>query len=301
MPIKNDHKAYILLSLTMLFWAGNVTIARGTHEQIPPIFLSWIRWTLAALVILPLARPHLIKDAKLLRENFWLMMFLGTVGVAAFNSLQYTALNFTTSINVLVLQSGTPLFIAMAAYVIFSDRISWRQTIGIAISTIGVLIILCQGNMSKLLELEFAIGDLIMLVAVACWSIYTVVLRKRPDIHPLSFAATTFVIGSVMNLPIMLTEYAAGNVATASIETYLTIAYVSIFPSVLAYLFFNKAVEYIGATRTGSFGHLVPVIGAILAMIFLDEIPQAFHLIGFALILSGIWLSVVIKTPRQET
>lgn len=283
--------AYLLLSFTALFWSGNFVLGRGVHEHVPPIALAWTRWTFAALIILPFAVPHLRRDWPVIRANLPILVFFGTVGVGAFNTLSYTGLNYTTALNALVLQSSGPVLIALASMIIFGDRISPRQALGIVISLTGVLFMITRGDLSTLMELEFNRGDLFLITALALWGLYTSFLRKRPRVHWLSFTATTFIIGALANLPFFLWEHFFVRQLQFDAQTAGAIAYVSIFPSILAYICFNRGVELIGAPRAGVCMHLVPLFGAILAITLLGEEPKGYHFIGIAFILTGVTLA----------
>ncbi len=283
--------AYLLLSLTALFWAGNIVLGRGVHETIPPIALAWTRWCFASLVILPFAYSQLKRDWPAIRANLPILVFLGVLGVGAFNTLSYTGLNYTTALNALVLQSSGPILIVLASLAIFDERISLRQAIGIAISLTGVLFMVARGDFSVLAGLELNRGDLLLIAAIVLWGFDTAVLRKRPAIHWLSFAAVTFIIGAAVNTPFFVWEHVSVRQLHFNAQTLGAIAYVSIFPSVLAYICFNRGVELIGANRAGVCLHLVPLFGAILAIALLGEAPRIYHLIGFALILTGVILA----------
>lgn len=265
------------------------------HEQIPPVALSWARWTLASLIIVPLAYNNLKHDWPVIRTNLPILCFLGAIGVGFFNLLHYVALNYTTALNVVVLQSSTPFVITIVSFLIFRETITARQGVGIVISMIGVLYILTRGDLSALASLSFGTGDLIFMTAVILWAVYTTLLRKKPQMSALSFAAVTFVIGAISNIPLVLVEHIYDRQLTADLPTALSIAYVAIFPSVISYVFYNKGVEYIGSARAGAFIYLVPFMGAILALIFLSEHPKIYHAVGFTLILLGIWLTVRTK------
>ncbi|GAB4234936.1 MAG: DMT family transporter [Methyloligellaceae bacterium] len=283
--------AYLLLSLTALFWAGNFVIGRGVHEHVPPIALATARWILASLIILPFALPHLRRDWPVIRANIPILLFLGTVGVGAFNTLSYSGLNYTTALNALVLQSSGPILIVLASFAIFGDRISLRQAAGIAISLSGVLWMVARGDLAMLQGFRLNAGDALIILALALWGLYTAFLRKRPAIHWLSFCAATFLIGAGANLPFFAWEHFSGRQLSGDLQTIAAIAYVSIFPSVLAYICYNRAVELIGAARAGVCLHLVPLFGSVMAILFLGEEPRLYHLLGIALILTGVALA----------
>lgn len=284
--------AYLLLTLTALFWAGNFVVGRGVHEHVPPVALAWARWCLATLVIAPFAWPHLKRDWPVIRTRMPILLFLGIVGVGAFNTLSYTGLNHTTALNALVMQSSGPIVIMLASFFLFGDRISPRQMIGVTISLGGILFMVSRGNLSALAELELNPGDLWILTALSLWGLYTTCLRKRPQIHALSFAAVTFFIGAAVNTPIFIWEHLSVRQLQLDAQTLAAIGYVSIFPSVLAYIFFNRGVELIGANRAGVCMHLVPLFGAVLAIALLGEEAESHHLAGIFLIFSGVALAV---------
>lgn len=283
--------AYLLLSLTALFWAGNLVLGRGIHEHVPPIALAWTRWCLATLIILPFAIPHLKRDWPVIRANLPMLIFFGVVGVGAFNTLSYTGLNYTTALNALVLQSSGPVLIALVSFLVFGDRISLRQALGITTSLTGVLVMVARGDPNVLAGFEFNRGDLWIVTALILWGLYTAYLRKRPAIHWLSFIGVTFVIAIVINTPFFVWEHLASRQLQLNTQTLAAIAYVSFFPSVLAYICFNRGVELIGANRAGACLHLVPLFGAILAIVLLGEEPKTYHFIGIVLILAGVTLA----------
>lgn len=283
--------AYLLMALTALFWAGNFVLGRGVHEHVPPIALAWTRWTLATLIVLPFALPQIRREWPDIRRNLPILAFFGTVGVGAFNTLSYTGLNYTTALNALVLQSSGPILIVLACFLIFGDRISLRQAIGIMLSLCGVLVMVARGDMAVLKGLELNRGDLFLIAALVLWGLYTAFLRKRPRIHWLSFVGVTFFIGALVNVPFFIWEHLSVRQLQLDLETAAAIAYVSIFPSVLAYIFFNRGVELIGANRAGVCLHLVPLFGAVLAILLLGEEPQTYHFLGIALIIAGVTLA----------
>jgi len=283
--------AYLLLALTALFWAGNFVVGRGVHGHVPPIALAWSRWSVATLIILPFAVSHLKRDWPLIRASLPILFFFGTIGVGAFNSLSYTGLNYTTALNALILQSSGPVLIVLASVAFFGDRVSLRQGVGIAISITGVLFMVARGELAVLKDFVLNWGDFLIVAALALWGLYTAFLRKRPEIHWLSFVAVTFLIGALVNTPFYVWEHISGRQLHFDTETMASIAYVAVFPSVLAYICYNRGVELIGANRAGVCLYLVPLFGAVMAIALLGEEPHAYHLIGITLILSGVVLS----------
>ncbi len=283
--------AYLLLSLTALFWAGNYVVGRGVHGHVPPVALAWARWVLATLIVLPFAWPHLKRDWPAIRANWPVLVFLGVSGAGLFNTLAYLGLNYTTALNGLVLQSSAPVLIVLATFLMFGDRIRAPQGFGIALSLAGVLGMVARGDIGVLASFQLNKGDILLLMAMVTWAVYTAFLRKRPDIHWLSFTAVTFATAAALNTPLVMAEHLSGWQLQPDFETALAIAYVSVFPSVLAYICYNRGVELIGANRSGVFMHLVPFFGAALAIGLLGEEPRAYHAVGIALILAGVTLA----------
>ena len=281
--------AYLLLALTMLFWAGNSVVARGIHETVPPLALAWMRWTLAAMLIMPLAWPYLRRVWPIIVANWRIMLVLGATGIAGFISLYYYGVSKTSAINALVINSAVPIFIPIATFLMYRERIGWLSVLGIVLSLIGVFIVLAKGDPGVLASLDINAGDLWVLAAMLVWSLYTALLRKQPPIHWLSFAAVTFTVAAVVLLPIFIAEHLLFRQVTWSWQGVLAIAYVATLPSLVAQIFYIRGVELIGGNRAGVFMHLIPLFGAVLAIAFLGETLHLFHLAGFAFILSGVW------------
>lgn len=279
---------YVLLTFTAMFWAGNSIVARGAREAVPPLALSFWRWSLALLILLPFAWPHLRRDADVLRRSWKTVLMLGVLGIGSFNTLLYTGLQTTSAVNGLLLQSLQPGLILLLGALLFAEPTRPLQVLGIVLSIAGALIIISQGDPATLLGLKFNPGDLIIGVAVMIWSLYSVLLRKRPKVHPLSFLAATIAVGVTAILPFYLAEIAGGRLIQTRPESWLAIAYVSLFPSLIAYLCFNRGVELLGSATAGLYLNIMPVMGAVLAAMFLGESIRWFHFAGVALIGAGI-------------
>ena len=283
-------RAYMLLTFTALFWAGNAIVARAARELVPPVALAFWRWAIALVIILPFAWRHLRRDAPVIRANWKMLLVLGALGIGAFNTLLYTGLQETTALNAMLLQSGQPALILFLGAIFMGDSTAPRQIVGAAIALAGVLWIIARGNIDVLGTLSFNEGDLVIGLAVCLWAIYAVMLRHRPAIHPLSLFTVTLVVGIVGIAPVYALELSSDRYVVLQKESLLAIGYVSIFPSVLAYLFFNRGVELIGSAGTGMYMNIMPIMGAGLAIVFLGEHLRGFHAIGMALIVGGILL-----------
>ena len=281
--------AYALMTLTALFWAGNFVIGRGATEGIvPPLTLAWARWTGASLFLLPFVWQHLRTDWPRMRPHLPLIFALGAMGPGLFNTMQYVSLQSMTAVSGAVISSAGPILIALACWLILGERLRLIQSAGIVLSLAGVLYVVARGDITRLPPLGQSTGEIIMLLALLLWGIYTALLRYRPAIHNLSFAAATFVVASLVNAPLMVWELASGATLQLSAAAFFAVVYVAIFPGLLSYVFFNQAVDSIGGARASACFHLTPLFTAVLAAIFLSEPWHLYHAGGLALILGGI-------------
>jgi drug/metabolite transporter (DMT)-like permease len=285
------HAAWPILVLANLLWAGNIVLARGVAELVPPVALAYWRWTGAFFVSLPFAWPHLRRDAPVLVRHWRMMLLLSATGIATYNTMSYIALDQTSALNVLLLQSAQPLIIIVWAAVIFAERPSLRQVAGVLISLAGVATIAGRGSLAVLLGLRLNPGDWWILGGMAIYGIYCAMLRRRPAVHPLAFLSAAMGIGSCLMLPFYLAELAGGAHITGGTPAFLAMGYTAVFPSFIAYLLFNRGIELIGAGRAGQSMHLMPLFGSALAVLFLGERFHAYHAAGIALIGAGILMA----------
>ncbi len=294
------NSAWPLLILANMFWAGNIVLGRGLAGHVPPIALAYWRWTGAFLVAIGFAWPYLKRDAATLLRHWRLMLLLSATGIAVYNTMAYIGLTTTTALNVLLLQSSGPLIVILWAFALFGDRPTLRQSAGVLLSLIGVAVIASHGSLETLLQLSFNRGDVWNLTAIFIYGIYAAMFRRRPVAHPLSFLVAAMGIGSMMILPFYLWETLEGGRITGSPTALLGMAYIAVFPSFIAYLFFNRGIELIGAGRAAQSWHLMPLFGSILAVLFLGETFYAYHAIGIALIAAGIVLASLKSVPLSQ-
>jgi drug/metabolite transporter (DMT)-like permease len=258
--------------------------------MIPPITLSCLRWTLASLIFLPFAWPFLRKDWALVRKSWQPIVLLGIIGPGCYNTLSYMGLAWTSALNGLVLNAAGPIFIALVSWGVFGDRLRLVQVAGLAMGFIGVLAVIAKGDLSLLAGLTFGLGDIVLIIGMIMWSIYTACLRLRPNISGQSFSAATYGVAAIGNLPLAAIEFMHGGTMSANSVTIAAVSYTAIFPSLIAYMFYNRGVALLGATRAGLYLFLVPVFGALLAMILLGEELHMYHAAGFMLIIAGVLL-----------
>jgi len=285
--------AYVLLAFAALCWSGNHIVGRAISGHVPPIGISTVRWLIPAIILWPLARQHLQRDWPIIKAEWGIMLWLAVTGGTLFSALQYVGLQYTTALNVSVLNSLVPVLIVVAGTVLFRDRIRIVQVVGITTSLCGVLVIVAQAKLDMLMSLAFSRGDIIILLNMAVFAIYAACLRLTPPIHWLSFMFMLAVISAMTTFPFFIWETLAGFPFQPTLRTAVALAYVSLFPSVLAFAAWNRGVEFIGANRAGPFLHLIPVFTAVLGYALLDEALAPYHVAGFLLILMGVWLASV--------
>jgi len=283
---------YLLLTLSALFWSGNFVLSRGMHAEIPPICLAFWRWSVALLILAPFGLRLVYQQRNLIRQHSRFMLFQALLGVTGFNTLIYLAMQSTTAINAVLVNSCIPVIIVVISWLVYHDRLSARQLIGVLISLSGVLLIIAKGEATALLQLSFNRGDLLVLAAAFVWAFYSANLRRYPQgLHPVAYLTGIILIGLIFLMPCYLFELQSGRTMQLNIPTVLTVGYVALFASVLAFICWNRAVREVGANRAGPFIHLMPVFSTILAIIFLDETLLSYHLKGIILVFTGITLT----------
>lgn len=285
------YNPYLLLIIAGLCWSGNHIIGRAVAGHVPPLTISTIRWLLPALVLWPFAKPHLERDWPAIKRHWRVIVFLGLTGGALFSAGQYVGLQYTTALNVSVLNSLAPVLIVGAGGLLFRDYVNRIQVLGIVISMAGVLAIVTRLDLQALAQLAFNWGDLIILSNMLVWAIYSACLRLRPQIHWLSFTYAFAVLSTVGTAPGFLWEHVSGFRLQPTALTISALLYVSIFPSVIAFAAWVRGVELIGANRAGPFLHFVPLYSAVLAYSLLGEQLMAYHAVGFVLILAGVYFA----------
>lgn len=283
--------AGLLLCAASLFWALNPIVARAVHHLVTPLGMAFWRWVVAMGVGLLFAWPHLVADRRAILQNWKMLSFLGTLGIGAFALVVYWGLQYTTATNNLMMQGAMPSMILLLSTVIFRDRITIGQLAGTLVSLAGLLVIVAQGSLANILAMTFNRGDAAALFGVFLYSLYSTLLRKKPAIHQLSFLVTLFGVGAASIAIPYLLEIAHGHYMAARIEVPLAILYVGIFPSLLAYFFFNRSVDLIGVARASIYMNLPPVFGVALAILLLGEHLAPFHIAGAALVGAGVFMA----------
>ncbi len=289
---------YILLTIAPLCWAGNIVLARGMYDVIPPVSFAFWRWAVAFIILLPFALKHMKQDWTLMIAHWKMMILLSLTGISLFNLLLYSAVHTTTAINGALIQAAMPATIILISVILFNDKINRIQAAGVSLCMIGAALVVLRGKISNFLNLSFTQGDLLMIIAVIFYALYSACLRKRPKIHPLSFLAYTFGIGAFFLLPFYIRETISIDTHVVNLNVVASILYVAILPSIAAYFSWNRGVEMIGANRGGLFINLIPVFASFMAIIWLKESLVIFHVIGMVMIFMGMILFNRYSTGR---
>lgn len=294
-PGSAGFQTYLVLALAPLSWGGNVVVARGVYELIPPVGFAFWRWIVAIAILLPFSWKFARRDLPVALASWKMMTLLSISGVSGFAVLLYAAVHTTTAINGALLQTLIPAAIILMTFTLYREKVTRLQIIGVALCIFGACVIVLRGNLGTIAKFSFVVGDFLMIAAVVLYAVYSALLRKRPDIHPLSFLIFTFVIGDLILFPIYIVELICTGPFALSSGVVSSILFVAAFPSVVAYFCWNYGVASLGANRAGLFVNLVPVFASIMAIIWLGESLHLFHLGGMTLILAGMLLFNYVK------
>ncbi len=284
--------AYTGVVCAALFWAGNAVVARGVIDSVPPMALSFWRWLVAFVIIAPFAAPFLRRSWPVVRRHWLALLVLSFLSAGMFNTLQYLAAHTTTAVNITLVNSTMPIMIGVFAFLWLGERPGRRQVQGIVIALAGILVVISRGSLDVLLNIGFAAGDLLMVLAIACWGFYSVLLKRQGiPLHPVMLITVIIAMALPMTFVLYLTEMALGYHFTWRPEVLPPILYVGIFPALLSYLGWNYGVTVLGPSRSAMFIYLMPLFAAVLATIFLQERLYAYHAGGGLLILVGLYLA----------
>lgn len=290
-------KYYIFLVLAVLFWSGNFIFGRLISSSVEPLQLSFFRWFFVFILLLPYMLIHKQRLINSLKKDFRILFLFGALGVAGFNTLLYYGLQTTTATNALLINSSTPIFIIVLSAIILKVKITKIQSLGVLLSSIGVLYLILKGSLVTLLTLEFTQGDLWIILACLDWALYCILLKFKPkDLNAFDFLSITTFIGIViLYILFTLQGFSFEFSFVSSDEVLYSLIYMVIFPSLLSFYFWNESTVAIGANKAGQFTHLMPIFGAILAFLLLGERLEFYHFIGITFIAIGIYISMFYK------
>lgn len=286
--MNSTSKAYLYLSITTLFWGGNSVAGKMAVGHVSPMLLTSLRWLFALCVILAFMTPQIRRDWAKIRTHWLKLALYGAFGFTLFNVLLYSALHHTSAINAVIEQAGIPMIIFVLNFLLFRIPASPAQIVGFAVTLAGVLVTAAHGEFAALLELEFNLGDALILCACLVYAGYTVSLRWKPDMHWQSFIAVPVFAAFLSSLPIAYWEYISGATVVPDATGWMVVLYAAIFPSLAAQVLWVRGVEMIGPNRAGLFINAIPVFGTFLAVLLINETFHLFHLVALLLVLGGI-------------
>ncbi len=291
--------AYAFVTAATFLWATSIVLGRAVHEDIPPIGLSFWRWIVAALVLLPLVWRDLRLKWPIIAAHRNLIISLGVLQVGS-STLLYVAVNFTTAINAALISAAQPALTIIPAWLLTRDRATASQCLGIFAALLGIVVMITQADLRNLVSLELNIGDVLTLAAILGWTFYATLLHRLPD--DLGHTTTLFLIcltGALSLVPFYAYETAALRTVPFTATALAVILVLAVLVSVVSVLFWNLAIRSVGPNRATIFLNLIPVFGVVLAIVFLGERLFAYHVIGGAFVVLGVVL--VISRARRKS
>ncbi len=283
--------AYILLTLTAFLWGGNAVAGKLASADWHPFTITSVRWLLTAILLLPFAWRYIRQDSAILRKYWYVLVLLGAFGMALFNLLMYLALNHTTAINVAIEQASMPVMIMLANFFLYSQRTSTLQIVGLVLSIIGVLVTTTAGKPWLFFTEGLNYGDAIMMLACVFYAGYTIGLKRKPDIHYMTFMWMISISAFAMTIPFVFWEIQQQSFSIPPLKGWAVMIYIILFPTICAQIFYARGVELIGGNRAGQFINLVPIFGPLLAIAVLGESFHWYHLAGLIMVIGGILLA----------
>ena len=285
--------AAIYLVCATLFWAGNFIVGKtASINEIPPISLNFYRWFIAWLILLPFTFRELIKKKNYILNNIGLFIVLGITAVTIFNSALFYSLKFTQVISGVLMISTVPVMIIFISSLLKIEKTNFFQIIGVGLSLIGVLFIITKADIGLLKNLDFNRGDLTMVIAMLSWATYSALLKKKKyELSQISLLQVVISFGVIFLIPLYFIDINMGNFIKLEKPFFLTLTYVVLFPGLASFFFWIKGVGLIGVNRAGVFLHLMPILGAVMAMIIFNEKIMFYHFLGAIFIIAGITLS----------
>jgi len=292
--VKNKNNlAYFILILTTIFWSGNFIVGKAASMyQIPPFSLNFYRWFFAGLILLPFTYKEIINNKKYILDNLGFFIILGITSITIFNSIVYYSLYYTQVISGILMISTIPVWIIFISSILRIEKTNIFQILGVILSLTGVIFIITKADLNLIKNLDFNKGDLSMVVAMFSWAIYSALLKKRTyQVSQIALLEVIIICGLVFLIPVYLIEMSLGYKIVLEIPFILTLTYVVLFPGIIAFLFWIKGIALIGANRAGVFLHLMPIFGAIMALVIFKEKFMLYHFLGAVFIIVGIILS----------
>lgn len=295
---------HLLLTVTTLIWAGNAIAGKFALGHVSPMVLTMGRWGIAFVIIAVIAREQIQKDWPTIKKHWLYFLLMGGIGYTAFNAALYSAAKYTTAINITLEQSAMPIIIFALNFLIYRTRITWVQLVGYSLTLLGVLVTVSAGDFVSLFDNQGAginRGDIIMFFAALFYGGYSVGLSSKPTMHWQSFLAALIGAAFICSIVGVAFEHHAGDAQFPSTtQGFLVMLFTGIFPSLVSQGFFIKGVEAFGANIAGLYINLVPVFGALLAVLLLGEQLHIFHAVAFVLVVGGILIAQRQSVVRRS-
>ncbi len=305
MPIGPLPLAYAALAAAAALWGSNPVAAKWLQGDVPPIALSWLRWLVALCVLSPIAWRERRAIAAALRGQWRILVPLALLANVPQSALIYKGLETTTAVNVGLLNSTIPVLILVFAAACFARRPAAHEALGIAVSFLGVAVILFQGSPERVFSLSFNGGDVLALGGMLTWALYTLLLPRRPALPLPAFIAAMCLVGIVLSLPAVLLEATLDRTPALSPQSVAVLVYIALGPTLLGTLAYSFGAERAGPVRAGLFIHLMPVFASILSVTVLGEQLHPYHFAGFTLVVGGAlaalgWTPLLSSPPQPR-
>lgn len=284
-------RAAFFIMLATLMWGGNAVASRLAVGEVSPLTVVFLRWVLVSALMWSLYGAAVREHWPRLRAQMSLLVVTAILGFTAFNTLMYFAAHSTTAVNIGILQGSMPIFVLAGARVLYGTPVTLSQGVGVMIALVGVIAVATHGDPASLISLGLNPGDGLMLIACLSYAMYTVLLKRRPAMDGATFFTLLSVIAMVSSIPLIVVDVAAGSFFWPTLQGWLVVAFIAIFPSCLSQLFFLRGVDLVGPGRAGAYVNLVPIWASVLGVMVLGERFALYHAVGLTLVLLGIALA----------
>jgi drug/metabolite transporter (DMT)-like permease len=293
----NSYFPYFLLFVQPIFMATNLIIARGGVEHVPPISLAFWRWFTVFIILIPFFFEDILRNKKFLRKECYKLFFLGSMGCGICGAFPFIAGVSTTVTNMGIIYTSSPIFIIFLSILLFNDKISFSRFLGLILSIVGVLVIVCKGNINLLIDFKFTSGDLWMIGAAIGWAIYSIFLINwKSKFNIMSRFTLIAFFGAISLFPFYIAEEIFFLKTNFNSHFVFWVLFGAISPGIIAFTLYTKVQKYVGASLAGFALYLYAVYSAFYGILFFDEELKFFHYIGAALVFLGVYLARKIKT-----
>lgn len=299
--MEQEKKVYFLMTMSTLFWAGAFIAGKVGIEEFSPFSLTFFRFLVATIIIFPIMIKKEKGNWKLKKDDLPIIMALGLIGMFGYHILFFTALKYTTAINSSMIAATNPLITSILASIYVGEYLGKKRLGAIILALSGVFLTITNGNMGMIKKIDFNIGDIIMIVAVLCWAIYSVMSKKvMPKYSPIIITAYSFLVCLVILIPFVIYENPFTYIRDVTWKGWTSVIYMAIFPSVIGYLVQQVSIKEIGPSKTMAFINLVPVFSIILSVLILNESLSSIKIISALIIITGVYLNSTLKNIKNK-